>query len=70
MRMLLRTGYGNHGDYLFGWRDNALQEVMDSPCYVNCPVIKNQTVAETNKCSQAPIVNEQIDGCKSFSHIC
>jgi len=58
------TGYGNHGDYVFGWKDDALQRVLDSPCYVNCPTLKTQDTAAQNACSQARVVNEDIDGCK------
>ncbi|KAF2647442.1 hypothetical protein K491DRAFT_723424 [Lophiostoma macrostomum CBS 122681] len=57
-----QTGYANHGDYLFGWKDDALQRAMDSPCYINCPVIKNQTTAEMNACTVNRRVIEEIDG--------
>lgn len=60
-----RTGYATHGDYMFGWKGDALQRAMDDPCYVNCPTLKTQTVEEQNKCSVPDIVQEDIDGCKS-----
>ncbi|KAH7116879.1 hypothetical protein B0J11DRAFT_592927 [Dendryphion nanum] len=56
------TGYGNHGDYVFGWRNDALQKVMDSNCNINCPEIKSQSIATGNKCSQKQKVAENIDG--------
>ncbi|KAL5375552.1 hypothetical protein DPSP01_011133 [Paraphaeosphaeria sporulosa] len=56
------TGYGNHGDYMFGWKDDALQRAMDSPCYVNCPTLKTQDVAAMNKCTIERRVDEDIDG--------
>ncbi|KAF2199510.1 hypothetical protein GQ43DRAFT_450228 [Delitschia confertaspora ATCC 74209] len=57
-----QTGFGTHGDYVFGWQGDALQRVMDSPCYVNCPTLKTQTIEEANKCSMEPVVKEDIDG--------
>lgn len=60
-----RTGWGHHGDYVFGWKGGALQRAMDNFCHVDCPHLKNQTYEQANKCTQAPIVHEQIDGCKS-----
>ncbi|CAK7226525.1 hypothetical protein SCUCBS95973_006229 [Sporothrix curviconia] len=57
-----RTGYATHGDYMFGWKKDALQRAMDSTCYVNCPMLKTQTVAEQNKCSLRDSVQEDIDG--------
>ncbi|KAF2267360.1 hypothetical protein CC78DRAFT_614296 [Lojkania enalia] len=56
------TGYGNHGDYVFGWKDNALQKAMDSNCYINCPELKSQSITEGNKCAQQQKVKENIDG--------
>jgi hypothetical protein len=61
---IFRTGYGTHADYVFGWQGDALQRVLDSECYVNCPVLKTQTIEEANKCSKAATVNEPIDGCE------
>ncbi|KAL1838577.1 hypothetical protein VTJ49DRAFT_2504 [Mycothermus thermophilus] len=56
------TGYGSHGDYMFGWKDDSLQRAMDSPCYVNCPTLKTQSIAEMNKCTLPSVVDEKIDG--------
>jgi len=58
------TGYGTHGDYVFGWKDDALQRAMDSPCYVNCPTLKTQSMTAMNSCSVKDVVEEQIDGCE------
>ncbi|KAH8896741.1 hypothetical protein GQ53DRAFT_713546 [Thozetella sp. PMI_491] len=60
------TGFGAHGDYVFGWKDDALQKAMDNNCNINCPAIKTQTIAQANKCSRTPQVKEDIDGCKWF----
>lgn len=59
-----RTGYGTHGDYIFGWKGDSLQRAMDSPCYVNCPTLKTQSVSAMNKCAVKRTVDENIDGCK------
>ncbi|KAM7213606.1 protein of unknown function (DUF1996) domain containing protein [Rhypophila decipiens] len=60
------TGYGNHGDYVFGWRGNSLQSAMDDPncdfSGLNCRTLKTQSIAEGNRCSQAKKVAENIDG--------
>jgi hypothetical protein len=61
--MDIRTGYGNHGDYIFGWKGDSLKTIVDTPCYVNCPGPK-QTVAQMNKCAQKAVVNDEINGCK------
>ncbi|KAK6948768.1 hypothetical protein Daesc_010539 [Daldinia eschscholtzii] len=61
------TGFGNHGDYMFGWKGNALQIAMDTNCNgFKCPELQYQEIKEGNKCSVEPIVDEDIDGCKYF----
>lgn len=64
------TGYATHGDYVFGWKGDALQRVLDAPCwfYTNCSTESKstlQSVEDMNKCTQKPVVDEDIDGCKS-----
>lgn len=63
------TGYGNHADYVFGWKDDALQRLMDAACVVNCPTAhaKTQGAAAMNRCAKQKTVTEDIDGCKSPS---
>ncbi|OTA81848.1 hypothetical protein M434DRAFT_37374 [Hypoxylon sp. CO27-5] len=55
------TGYGSHGDYLFGWKGDALQRTMDTPCYVTCPTLTTQSIANQNKCKIDRTVKEDID---------
>ncbi|KAK3366280.1 hypothetical protein B0T24DRAFT_711821 [Lasiosphaeria ovina] len=56
------TGFGSHGDYVFGWKDDALQRAMDSTCYVNCPTLKTQGISDMNKCTVPVTVDENVDG--------
>ncbi|KAF2259430.1 hypothetical protein CC78DRAFT_548362 [Lojkania enalia] len=57
------TGYANHGDYVFGWKDDSLQKILDTECYVDCKGAKLQSMEEMNKCSGLePMVEEDIDG--------
>ncbi len=60
------SGYSNHADYVFGWKGDALQRILDTPCYFDCKKsgAKMQSIDNMNKCSQKPVVDEDIDGCK------
>ena len=60
-----RTGYGQHGDYLFGWKDDALQKAMDAlpggKCAnANCSVLKIQSAKDSMNCKKAQQVVEDV----------
>ncbi|KAI0437405.1 hypothetical protein F4803DRAFT_566092 [Xylaria telfairii] len=57
-----KTGLGNHGDYVFGWKGNALQTAMDTNCNINCPQLRGQSIQQGNQCSVKAVVDETIDG--------
>jgi hypothetical protein len=60
-----RTGYGQHGDYVFGWKDNVLQNAMDAGCFgASCSALKTQAFTEANKCAVPDNVKENVEGCK------
>jgi hypothetical protein len=58
------TNYMDSADYVFGWKDDSLQKILDTHCYVNCEGAKQQSIAEMNACAQTAVVDEDIDGCK------
>ncbi|KAE8450582.1 hypothetical protein EG329_005926 [Mollisiaceae sp. DMI_Dod_QoI] len=64
-----QTGYANHGDYVFGWKGDALQRAMDANCNsdllgnaINCPTLKTQSTAQANTCNKPVELREQLDG--------
>lgn len=61
-----RTGYGLHGDYLFGWKGDALQKAMDGRCAMDsCPQLTRQSDESAIKCTKSQTVKESIgDECK------
>ncbi|KAF2714382.1 hypothetical protein K504DRAFT_420163 [Pleomassaria siparia CBS 279.74] len=60
------TGYANHADYVFGWKGDALQKILDVPCHfaTNCSEygVKMQSIDKMNACTQKAVVKEDIDG--------
>lgn len=53
------TGYGIHGDYLFGWKGDALQKAMDTKCANdNCAALKRQSNDAAIACTKSQTVNE------------
>ncbi|CAA7260360.1 unnamed protein product [Cyclocybe aegerita] len=61
------TGYGHHGDYVFGWEGDALQRAMDSCTEFNgvpsyCTALTVQSDAEINRCTQTSRVAEVVEG--------
>ncbi|KAF2256763.1 hypothetical protein BU26DRAFT_527053 [Trematosphaeria pertusa] len=59
------TGYGQHGDYVFGWKDDSLQKAMDDGkgCMgANCGSLKTQDPSVGNACVVPSRVHEDSEG--------
>lgn len=63
------TGHGIHGDYLFGWKGDALQKAMDTKCANdNCKALERQSDAKAIACTKGQFAKEEIgDQCKWLS---
>jgi hypothetical protein len=60
------TGYGQHGDYVFGWKGDALQNAIDANCFgATCSKLTTQSFTDANKCAVKDTVDENVQGCKS-----
>ncbi|TFK17758.1 hypothetical protein FA15DRAFT_689917 [Coprinopsis marcescibilis] len=61
------TGFGHHGDYMFGWEEGKLQSAMDN-CFDllglpdSCRQLAQQPDADMNKCVQPTRINERVEG--------
>ncbi|TFK27413.1 hypothetical protein FA15DRAFT_653675 [Coprinopsis marcescibilis] len=60
------TGYGHHGDYLFGWEGDSLQRAMDN-CLdmfgrpADCKELTLISDEEMNSCTLKPQVDERVE---------
>ncbi|EAU86359.2 hypothetical protein CC1G_05353 [Coprinopsis cinerea okayama7 len=61
------TGYGHHGDYIFGWEGDSLQRAMDK-CHDGfgwpeaCEELTILSDDDINACKQQPQVDEVVEG--------
>lgn len=62
------TGFGQHADYVFGWKGDSLQRAMDTCLSYGgpCPTLTTQTIEQANECSQRVRVREPIDFVQSL----
>ncbi|KAH8885280.1 hypothetical protein GQ53DRAFT_878643 [Thozetella sp. PMI_491] len=61
------TGYGQHGDYIFGWKGDALQRGMDAVLGDNCvndvcPILKSQSNKDAVACTKMTQVPGELVG--------
>ena len=63
----LRTGFGQHADYVFGWEGDSLQRAVDvctggDGIPTNCPELTVQDTDSMNACKQPAYVPEIVEG--------
>ncbi|KAI1120073.1 hypothetical protein F5Y10DRAFT_290412 [Nemania abortiva] len=57
------SGFSQHGDYVFGWKGDALQRAMDARCNgAVCGQLETQSSESAMKCIKSRTVNEDFDG--------
>ncbi|RDL37161.1 Uncharacterized protein BP5553_04594 [Venustampulla echinocandica] len=57
------VGYGNHGDYLFGWKGDSLDKAFKQKnCVDQICGLDTQEIPDANKCMINPMVDEPVEG--------
>lgn len=59
------TGFGQHGDYVFGWKGDVLQNALQAGCFgATCSKLKTQSFQDANKCAVPDQVKEDVNQCR------
>ncbi|KAF2835759.1 hypothetical protein M501DRAFT_941151 [Patellaria atrata CBS 101060] len=57
------TGFGQHGDYVFGWKGDSLQRALDARCMNDkCSQLQSQSTDAAVACTKRTDVNEPVEG--------